>query len=170
MTKKYYYENTFLEEQFPTLWDGYLFYEGINIPVSTNYFQESNRDLDDLLAEVCDVNFYVTLVDNYIYLSVCSDFRYYAAKFEKDIRKMIKALESKFNIVISNGEFYANELKHHGNQYKYSISQNDKIILKKRILNFDSVDNKLIENIKKRILNFDSVDNKLIENIKKLNI
>jgi hypothetical protein len=39
---------------------------------------------------------------------------YYYYQFEKSIKNAIKETELKFNIVITNGEFYANEIKHNG--------------------------------------------------------
>jgi hypothetical protein len=145
MIKKYYFEDTTLNTKYPTLWNGYLLYNGENISISENYYQRSNRDLDDLLVDICDVNFYVTLIDNNIYLSVCGDSSFYYYNFEKTIKKAIKKIEKKFNINITESEFFATELKPMGNQYKYSTSKNDgddKIILKKKTLNWITYENK----------------------------
>lgn len=162
MIKKYYFEDTTLNIKYPTLWNGYLLYNGENINISENYYQRSNRDLDDLLTDICDINFYVTLIDNNIYLSVCGDSSFYYYNFEKTIKKAIKKIEKKFNINIIESEFFATELKPMGNQYKYNttknydIDGNDKIILKKKTLNWityenknDNEDNKII--LKKKI-------------------
>lgn len=150
MIKKYYYEGTFMEYKFSTLWNGFLRYIGIQIPISSDHYQESNRELDDLLAETCDINFYVSLINNHIYMSICRDSNYYAIDFEKNTKKMIREIEKKFNVMITDGEFYANEIKHNGNQYKYNILKDneDKIILKKKTLNFN-IDNELIKKVKK---------------------
>ena len=142
--KKYYYENTFLETKYFTLWNGYFKYNGNKIKVSENYYQESNRELDDLFVEICDINFYISLIDEYIYISVDSDSYFYSTNFEKTIKKALKEIEIKFNIIIECGEFYATEVKHMGNQYKYTISKsNNKIILKKKILNWDTYNKKM---------------------------
>lgn len=150
MIKKYYYEGTFMEHKFPTLWNGFLTYNGMPIPISLDHYQDSNRELDDLLCEICDINFYVSLIDNHIHMSICSDSNYYATDFEKNTKKMIREIEKKFNVTVIDGEFYANEIKHNGNQYKYNILKDDKekIILKKKTLNFN-IDNELIKKIKK---------------------
>jgi hypothetical protein len=87
---------------------------------------------------------------------------YYYHQFEKSIKSAIKETELKFNIVITNGEFYGNELKHNGNQYKYTISKkDDKIILKKKILNWDSSNNKKAKKNEKDLLS-DSIENMTI--------
>jgi len=154
MIKKYYYENTPLETKYATLWDGYLTYEG-NIPISSNYWQNSNKELDDILADICDVNFYVSIIDNNIYLSVSSDFRFYITNFEKTIKKAIKEINDKFNVKIGEGHFNALEIKHSGNQYRYIIrvdekdKDKDKYILKKKTLNWGVLDNDLVNNLKK---------------------
>jgi len=148
MISKYYFEDTTLNTKYPTLWNGYLLYNGENISISENYWQRSNRILDDLLTDICDVNFYVTLIDNNIYLSVCGDSSFYYYNFEKTIKKAIKNIEKKFNINITESEFFATELKPMGNQYKYSTSKNcdvdgnEKIILKKKTLNWITYENK----------------------------
>ena len=152
MIKKYYFENTDLDKIYSTLWNGELFYNGDKIPISINYFQESNRELDEILAENLNVNFYVTLADNNIYISCCSDFKFYYYDFEKNIKRTIFNIENKFKIYIYLGNFNATELKHEGNQYKYAISKNkeDKLILKKRVLNWDTYESKkkkITENI-----------------------
>jgi hypothetical protein len=128
-TPKYYFDNTDILNHYPTIWHGYL-YTKIDEP----YLNENSIwPLNDILVEICDVNFYIYLINNYIYLSICTDSRYYAANFEKHIRKAIKALEKKLNINIEKGEFFANECKPMGIQYKYTIlkDSDDKISLKK---------------------------------------
>ena len=107
---------------YSTLWSGFLKYEGY-ISIALNYYQNSNRELDDLLAEICDVNFGVDIYDNTINITVCSDFRYYYYDFEKTFGIAIIEIEKKFNITIYDGEFYATEMIHQGSQYKYTISK-----------------------------------------------
>jgi hypothetical protein len=141
--KKYYYEDTFLEKKYPTLWTGYFKYNGNQIKISENYFQQSNRELDDLFTNICDINFHISLIDEYIYISLDRDSNFYSINFEKTIKNVLKEIETKFNVIIYYGEFYGTEVKHMGNQYKYSISHNeDKIILKKKILNWDTYNKK----------------------------
>ena len=147
---KYYFQNTIVETEFPTLWDGYLTYEADKlIEISDNYFQKSNRELDDLLQEICDIHFYVSLIDNTIYLSICRDSHFYYQDFEKNIKKIIKEIEIKFNISIKSGQFNANEVKHGGSQYKYTINKdNDKISVKRKILNWETYDDKVVKKMK----------------------
>lgn len=145
MEERYYFENSVVNEMYPTLWHGYLTFDG-NIPLSINYYQKSNKTLDDLLAEICDINFYVSLIDNNIYLSVCRDFNYYYYQFEKNIKIVIIEIEKKFNINIKEGEFFATEVLHIGNKYKYKITNIDGVIsLKKKILNWDKEEEKIIK-------------------------
>jgi len=161
MIKKYYFDNTDLDKRYSTIWYGELLYKGDKISISVNYFQESNRDLDDLFIENLNINFYVTLIDNIIHISCCSDSSFYYYDFEKKIKKTITDIEKYFNIDIYSGNFNANELKYNPNQYKYIISKNkeNKIILRKKILNWDLYDSK-----KKKI-----TDN-ILDNFENLNI
>jgi hypothetical protein len=159
MEQKYYFDNTDIDTNYSTIWYGFLIYNSNNpsrnnIPISENYHQKSNRILDDLLCELCDNNFYVNIINNYIHISVCQDSKYYYHQFEKDIKIAIKEIESKFNVIIESGEFNANECKYNGNQYKYTISKgiDNNIILKKRILNWTTHDTK-----KKRINKIDEL-------------
>jgi hypothetical protein len=139
--QKYYFDNV-NPDIFSTVWYGFFLYEenDIQIPISENYYQQSNRELDDLLSEICEINFYVTLNNNYIYLSIDSDTKYYYYYFEKNLKDIILKIEEKFNIHIQNGEFNAIEYRPNGNQYIYTISrsndENKRIILKKKILNW----------------------------------
>lgn len=128
-TPKYYFDNTNILNNYSTIWYGYL-YSKIDEP----YLNESSIwQLNDILVEICDINFYIYLINNYIHLSICMDSKYYVSNFEKDIRKAIKALKKKLNINIEKGEFFANECKPMGFQYKYTISTDstNKISLKK---------------------------------------
>lgn len=152
MISKYYFENTHLNTDYPTLWHGFLSYNGEKINISENYYQKSNRELDDLLAEICDINFYTTLIDNNIYISVCRDTKFYYYNFEKTIKKAAKRIEKKFNISIIYSEFFATEVKHLGNQYKYFLVKDDnKMILKKKTLNWDTFDNNKLKELTKDI-------------------
>lgn len=147
-TVKYYFESYNLQTRYYTIWHGFLKYDGNQIPINSEHILNTNSkilyniDLSDIFTEICQLNFYISLIDNYIYISHDMDELYYYHQFEKSIKNAIKETELKFNIVINNGEFYGNELKHNGNQYKYTISRkDDKIILKKKILNWDSKKN-----------------------------
>ena len=144
MSKRYYFDDTCLDTVYPTLWNGMLNCDDCTIPISENYYQNSNRELDDLLADICEANFCINIYDNTIYISLCQDTRYYYYQFEKDIKNVIKSIEQKFNINIINGEFNATEVKHQGDQYKYTISKNDdgSISLKKRVLNWTNYEKK----------------------------
>ena len=126
---KYYFTKIM---KYPTLWHGFLAYKRINneaIPW---------LDLDNILIDICDINFYISKDDNNIYLSVDRDECYYVNQFEKHIKKVIKEIEIKLQIKIESGEFNANEVKHNGSQFKYTICKNnDKIILKKIVLNWN---------------------------------
>ncbi len=141
MFNRYYYENTHLETRYPTLWNGYLKYEKKINSVPLNVI-----DVDTILVDICDVNFYINIDDRNhgdykIYLSLCRDTDYYYTQFEKHIKKVIAKLEDFFNITIIDVEFYGTEVKHMGNQYKYTISKTDgKIVLKKRTLNWAVLD------------------------------
>jgi len=156
MEQKYYFDNTNIDTNYSTIWYGFLIYDNSknNILISENYHQKSNRILDDLLCELCNMNFYVNIINNYIHISVCQDSKYYYYEFEKDIKVAIKEIEDKFNVIIESGEFSANECKYNGNQYKYTITKNkDKnVILKKRILNWTTYDTK-----KKKIKKMDEL-------------
>ena len=140
--KRYYYEDTIIETNYPTLWNGHLSYEGDDIPISLDYYQNSNKELDEIFTEICEVNFYISIIDKKIYVSLCRDSNYYYRQFEKNIKSVINQIESKFNIIITDGEFYANEVKHEGSQYKYTITKlEDKLLLRKKILNWNNIPN-----------------------------
>lgn len=140
--EKYYFMNTDLDKRYATLWNGYLKY---------NKLDESSisfLDVDNILIDICNVNFYINIDNNNINLSLCQDENYYYYDFEKHIKKLIKKIEEICNLSIIYGEFNANELKHNGSQYRYTIQKDmdtDKVILKKDTLNW--------EKIKKRKLN-----------------
>lgn len=155
-TIKYYFESCNIQTRYLTIWHGFLKYDGNQIPVNREHLLSSNSkllyniDLNDIFCEIFQLNFYISLINNYIYISHDMDEFYYYHQFEKSIKNAIKETELAFNIVITNGEFYANEIKHNGNQYKYTISKkNDKIILKKKILNWDTNNSKKVKNEEK---------------------
>jgi len=131
--KRYYYDDTDLDKNYATLWNGFLEYNKNNI-------DNSNKALDDLITSICDINFYIYLLDSKIYISLCQDSKYYYYQFEKDIKLMIHKIETQFNVNIIYGEFNATELKHEGNQYKYTLSKNTdlNIVLKKKVLSWNS--------------------------------
>lgn len=160
MSKKYYFENTQLNNIYSTIWYGELLYQGNQIPISLNYYQNSNKELDDILVDNLGANFYVNLINNNIYISLCSDTKFYYYDFEKKIKNTISKIEDFFKIDINSGNFNADELKHDGNKLKYNISKNkdNKIILRKKILNwlvYESKKKKLSENI---IENFENLE------------
>lgn len=135
ITEKYYFLDkkcVDINTKYPTLWDGFLKYER----KSDQYIEW--LDLDNILVDICDINFYIHTDNDSIFLSVDRDESYYAHQFEKHIKKIIKQTEEKLDINIISGIFNANEVKHNGSQYKYTISKDkDKIILKKTVLNWE---------------------------------
>jgi len=132
ITERYYFTNTLVNIKYPTLWDGFLKYKKIdeNEPIGW-------LDMDNILVDICEINFYINIDKDTIYLSMDRDENYYVHQFEKHIKKVIKKSEEILNIKILSGEFNATEVKHEASQYKYIITCNDdKIILKKRVLNW----------------------------------
>jgi hypothetical protein len=129
MSNQYYFDNTNLLTRYYTIWYGFINYKTIN-PI---ILDESL--VNDVLTEVCDINFYIHFHENNIYLSIDSDSEYYITKFEKDIKPAIKALEDTFQIKFESAEFNANEYNPHGKRYKYRIfREGEKLILKKTCL------------------------------------
>lgn len=138
--KRYYFDKTDLDSKYSTLWNGFLEYDSNNIELTQDREEKNtNKELDDILSEICNINFYIYLLDSKIYISLCQDQKYYYYDFEKDIKKVISEIEIKFKVKINYGEFNATEIKHYGNQYKYTITKdkNCKIILKKKVLNWE---------------------------------
>jgi hypothetical protein len=137
ITEKYYFleKNSInINTKYPTLWDGYLTYERKN----SEYIEW--LDLDTILVDICDINFYIHTDDKNIYLSIDRDEAYYVDQFEKHIKKVIKRAEEMLNITIISGEFNATEVKHNSCLYKYIISRNkDRIILRKKVLGWENV-------------------------------
>jgi hypothetical protein len=142
-THRYYYDNPNFDKNYRTIWKGYLSYTGNPIPISQNYFEYSNRDLNDIIVEICDINLYSNLENNVIYLSSDCDFNFYYYDFEKTIKPLIENLNIKFNIDIYGGEFKAHEVRIEGDLFKYTISKSkSNIILKKKVLNWDIIETK----------------------------
>ena len=165
--KRYYYDGYELDKKYATLWNGFLDYNSNNIEYTKDRGDNTNRELDDLVTDICDINFYIYLLDSKIYISLCQDAKYYYYQFEKDIKKVIIEIENKFNVKIDYGEFNATELRHNGDQYKYTITKNidAKIVLKKKILNWNNYELKSNKTNKKIKKNEEDII-KDIENIK----
>ena len=144
LTHKYYYDDPrFNNKKYRTLWKGHLTYKGESIPISEDYYQYSNRELDDIITETCNINMYCNLQNNTIYLSSDCDFNFYYYDFEKTIKLLIGNINSKFSVQIYCGEFNAHELRIDGDLYKYTIKElNGKISLKKKILNWEVIGKK----------------------------
>jgi hypothetical protein len=140
MDKKYYYDGTHVPDKFATLWNGYL-----ESNIDTSYIPiNSESILGDITLDICKSNFYINVYENMIYISLCSDSRYYFSDFEKHIKKVIRAIQDKFKIKIHFGEFFGTEIKHMGNQYRYTITQNEesKITVTKKTLNWENFEKK----------------------------
>lgn len=161
--KRYYFDGCDHDKKYATLWNGFLEYNSNIIVLTQDKEKNTNKILDDLVSDICNINFYIYLFDSKIYISLCQDEKYYYYQFEKDIKKVISEIENKFKVKIYYGEFNATEIKHQGNQYKYTITKDEesKIILKKKILNWDYFESKKIK-IKK-------IDN-IFKNIEDLKI
>jgi len=114
------------------------------LTLTGTYTGNNLNELINSLSAVTGLNFYRHHDEDHVYLSLDADENYYFSSFEKHIFKIIKQLEKKFTIFIENAEFYAFECKHFGNQYKYNITRNkennNKIILKKKVLNWEKFD------------------------------
>ena len=157
--KRYYFDGHDLDKNYSTLWNGFLELESNTIKLINHYDCQTNNELEDLISEICDINFYIYIIDLKIYISLCQDSKYYYHQFEKDIKKVIIEIENKFNVTINCGEFNATEVRHQGDQYKYTITKNENsnIILKKKVLNWDSYESKSkkikINDITKKISN-----------------
>ena len=135
MSKKYYFDLPYTRK-YETIWYGYLEFDKIkDYDVSL---------LNEVITEITNINFYINIENNKIYLSVDNDGNYYgSSRFENDIRNIITHIEkylSKNEIInFISGEFTAIEYKPDGNQYKYKLANNldqKKIDIKKRVLNW----------------------------------
>ena len=107
--KHYYYDGTDLSIKYATLWNGFLIY-------SLKEEKPDHLIINDILTEICNINFYISITDDHIYISLCQDSQYYFHQFEKHIKTVIKEFEDKFKISISNGNFNATEIRHQGDQ------------------------------------------------------
>jgi hypothetical protein len=135
MSKKYYFDVPYTRK-YDTIWYGYLEFDSINDDFNVSL-------LNDVLVEITNINFYINIENNKIYLSIDNDGNYYDNnKFENNIRNIITQISKIYSINFLNGEFTGIEYKPDGNQYKYKISNNigeNKIDIKKRVLNWDII-------------------------------
>ena len=138
MSKKYYFDIPY-KRKYETIWYGYLEFDNIkDYDISLLY---------DNFTELFDINFYINIEDNKMYLSIDNDWNFYGYdRFENDIRNIITHIEkylSKNEIInFISGEFTAIEYKPDGNQYKYKLTNNldeKKIDIKKRVLNWSII-------------------------------
>jgi hypothetical protein len=157
---KYYFDNTKLLVKYGTLWNGFLTFDS---KISENIMV----DLDDLLSEICSINFYINIIENNIYISLDTDSHFYYYDFEKTIKSAIIEIEKKFELNLNHGEFNAVEVKHYSNQYKYTISKNESnnIILKKKTLNWDTYEE---QKIKKKKVKLNDDINKTTNKLSKM--
>lgn len=154
----YYFTNTKLETSYSTLWSGYIYFKKIdNTPIRL-------EDVDNILVDICNINFYIKIDILHIYISMDQDEKYYHHQFEKHIKKIINKFEEMFNITVINGIFNATELKHQGNQYRYRISKkiDNKILVSKKVLNWEVIEKKnkkseLDDNFNDILKNFDKI-------------
>ena len=142
MSKKYYFDIPYIRK-YETIWYGYLEFDNIkDYDISLLY---------DNFTELFDINFYINIDDNKMYLSIDNDGNFYGSSiFENDIRNIITHIEqylSKNEVVnFISGEFTAIEYKPDGNQYKYKLTNNlteHKIDIKKRVLNWNIMKHKI---------------------------
>lgn len=135
MSKKYYFDVPYTRK-YDTIWYGYLEFDSISHDFNMSL-------LNDVLVEITDINFYINIENNKIYLSIDNDGNYYDNnKFENNIRNIITQISKIYSINFLNGEFTGIEYKPEGNQYKYKITNNieeHKIDIKKRVLNWDII-------------------------------
>lgn len=134
---KYYWDDIShinVLERYKTIWKGTL----INTNIDSNWLKPDEvKQFDDLLINICDRNFYINVDENNIYLSLCQDSPYYYYEFEKNILKLLRSAEKKFNITINEGEFYCWECRPLANSYRYRIYKKDnKFKLKKSVQNW----------------------------------
>lgn len=135
MSTKYYFDLPYTRK-YDTIWYGYLEFDRISDDFNVSL-------LNDILVEITDINFYINIENNKIYLSIDNDGNYYDNnKFENNIRNIITQISKIYSINFLNGEFTGIEYKPDGNQYKYKITNNigeHKIDIKKRVLNWDII-------------------------------
>ena len=127
-----------LLERYTTIWKGILTNENID---SIWIKPDQIELLKDIFVDSCERNFYIHLDENNIYISLCQASSYYSYEFEKDILKLLKTIEKKFEIKINEGNFNCWECKPFPNSYRYYIFKKDnKFKLKKNVLNWDKYD------------------------------
>lgn len=133
MSKKYYFDIPYTRK-YETIWYGFLEFDNIKDNTNTSL-------LNDIIVEITNINFYINIEDNKIYLSVDNDGNYYDNnRFENDIRNIITQISKNCFINFLNGEFTGVEYKPDGNQYKYKIINTEhKIDIKKRVLNWNII-------------------------------
>jgi hypothetical protein len=141
MSKKYYFDEL-QNTKFDTIWYGFIEFDTLNNNILNDNIKMSN--ITDIIIDISNVNFYIFIEENRIYLSLDNDRYYYTYTcFEKTIREIIYKLieylsgDTINKIEFINGEFTGVEYKPNGCQYKYKLTKIDsKISLKKRILNW----------------------------------
>jgi hypothetical protein len=141
MSKKYYF-NELQNTKFDTIWYGFIEFDILNDSILNN--SEKMNNITDIIVDISNVNFYIFIEENRLYLSLDNDRYYYTyICFEKTIREIIYKLieylssDNINKIEFINGEFTGVEYKPNGCQYKYKLTKIDnKISLKKRILNW----------------------------------
>ena len=141
MSKKYYFDIPYTRK-YETIWYGYLEFDK-----KIEIFINDISLFYDNFTELFDINFYINIEDNKMYLSIDNDWNFYGYdRFENDIRNIITHIEkhlSKNEIInFISGEFTAIEYKPDGNQYKYKLTNNldeKKIDIKKRVLNWSII-------------------------------
>jgi len=141
MSKKYYFDEL-QNNKFDTIWYGFIEFDILNNNILNDNIKMSN--ITDIIVDISNVNFYIFIEENRLYLSLDNDRYYYTYTcFEKTIREIIYKLieylsgDTINKIEFINGEFTGVEYKPNGCQYKYKLTKIDnKISLKKRILNW----------------------------------
>jgi hypothetical protein len=141
MSKKYYFDEL-QNNKFDTIWYGFIEFDTLNNNILNDNIKMSN--ITDIIVDISNVNFYIFIEENRLYLSLDNDRYYYTYTcFEKTIREIIYKLieylsgDNINKIEFINGEFTGVEYKPNGCQYKYKLTKIDnKISLKKRILNW----------------------------------
>ena len=141
---QYYWDDTKhinVLEKYSTIWKGTLKNENVD---SLWISPDKLNQLEDLFTDVLDRNFYIYLDENYIYVSLCQDSPYFYYEFEKNIIKLLKKIENKFEVTISEGEFYCWECRPMADSYRYIIYKKEKKFkMKKTVLNWEKYDNKI---------------------------
>ena len=145
MNESHYYTSSLDPNKYKTIWTGYIKYQN-NFIDSINQTNEQminnlRIEIDEIIQELTDINFYIDIQNNIIYLSVDDDEAFYYHQFEKSIKKIVRKIEEKYNNIFIESEFFATEYKHRGNQYKYNLikessGEKEKLILKKVSLNW----------------------------------